>query len=224
MAEAAITKLMQVDDLEKHVYGSMVDIPSFVNGEPECMFEFQTTERELLHLEVDYDWWIVCSTSAEEIFWRGIAVMSAVMALRRFGVFVDLYLTMPGYTSVRSLRRDGQENLRIKCHVMNQNITENFSETLLALCHPAFYRRIGFLAWMFGFGCHDRGVSCADPTRSKDFLPVAGSGKITIPGNYRREWLEEHDDSGIDWSNAWSSDVACLAMIQTMLKCAAPKR
>jgi hypothetical protein len=236
-ARAAMAKAIPIEDLEKHVAGSFVDVPSYIRGEPEAMYEFQDVTRDLLHLTVEVDSFIQWDTNANEILYRGVSVMSAVMALRRLGVFVTLVSNMTARSDLYFPKRkiwkgrgrtryqeevDGQtsnRNVTATVHLMNQDLTENLSEVLLFLCHPGYYRKVFFHAIASAWGINDSGIA-TQRRGTDDFFPKPGSGRVVIPGRFTSTSGE--DDSGIDWGNTWASPKAAEMMVENMLKCAAP--
>jgi hypothetical protein len=236
-AQAALAKAMPVEDLEKHVSGSFVDVPSYIRGEPEAMYEFADMTRDMLHLEVEVDYCIDADTPSEEVLFRGVSVMAAVMALRRMGVFVTLYGKIIAHSELffepeaprwvgrgRFRRRvtsqpNKSRQVTATVHMMNQDLTENLSEVLLFLCHPGYYRKVFFQAISAAWGINYLGIA-GQARNTDDFFPKPGSGKIVIPGHFTG--TSGSDDTGIDWGNTWASPKAAEMMVANMLQCATP--
>jgi hypothetical protein len=107
-ARVAMAAMEETQTLERHVSGSFVDVPAYLRGEPESMYEFEQRIVDVLKVTVELDGFIVCTTDADEIMYRGVAVMSAIMALRRLGIFVDLVHVMKGSASTYDYRKGGK--------------------------------------------------------------------------------------------------------------------
>jgi hypothetical protein len=212
-ATAAMMRAMIETVPVRDMHGSFIDMDAYLKGQPDCMFEFAEEVRPNLHLEVEIDEFIVCSTEADEILYRGVAIMSAIMALRRLGVFVTAYTKEHSYTDTSTRRR---KSVTATVHVMNQDVTENLTETLLFLSHPGYHRKVYFHAIAAAWGCTYTGLA-NNRRDTDDFIPKPGSGKIVIPGHF-----EYTDDSGIDWGNSWASPKAAEGLVAMMLKVATP--
>jgi hypothetical protein len=219
-AVAAMAALREQETITADVSGSYVDVPAFLKGVPENMYEFHTEIQEVLHLDVELDWYINWNVPADELMYRGIAVMSAIMALRRLGVFVDLYARLPGgCRSNVSGGRHTQHEIRVD--MMAQHITENLSEVLLAVAHPAFYRQIVLFAFGFGFGSQTYGL-CGPSRDAEDFIPKPGTGKVVIPGHYVGNSLRGAKELGLDFENSWASPNIAAGLVKMMFTAAKP--
>jgi hypothetical protein len=216
--EAAI----EVEDLVRDVHGSVIDVPTYLSGDPECMFEFKEEVQNVLKLEVDVDFFFGSSSNSDMYMHRGVAIMAAVMALRRLGVFVDLYTREISYarTAVGGYHQNSLHSCTI--HLMKQGLTENMTDTLLAVAHPEFNMPLFYFAQSAAWGCSgDQGI-CSQARRSDDFYPKKGSGKISIPGIWDEGFTLEGDDGVIDWHNFWATPEAAKVMVKSMLQAATP--
>lgn len=220
-ASAAMMAAMKEVAPVRDLHGAFIDIDAYIQGNPECMFEFQDVVTPQLHLIIEIDSLVEYCVSAEEILMRGIAISSAIMALRRVGVFVTAYRSEKSRPTASWLNESVTE---VNIQIMNQDLTENLSETLFALCHPAFYRNIFFHGYSALFATDQSGV-CSLARRANDYIPKSGSGKVVIPCQF---WSapnadEALDDLGIDWHNSWASPKAAEDLVKLLFQCAAPR-
>lgn len=226
---AAMLATMTDSGLTRDVHGASIDIGAFIQGDPECMFEFRDEAKPVLHLEVEVDYYLSAGLSANEMMHRGACIMAAVIALRRMGVFVTLYGAEKTYMNAARPRGSNKRFIPVRCYLesridmMNEGLTENLSEVLLAIAHPGFYRRVYFHAWASATGCWEPGLGqSARP--EEDFIPKAGSGKIVIPGHFGYDANEAINSMGIDWDNSWASPEAAAGMVRMMLSAASTRR
>lgn len=218
-ALAAMLAMMKDTTFGRDLHGCDVDVGAFLRGEPECMMEFQDEVRQVLHLDVEVDYYLSAAMPPDEMMHRGCVIAAAVMALRRLGVFVTLHTSM--FTGYNAMRGKTITQSEVQCHInlMNQDLTENLTETLMVLAHPAFYRKIFFHGLAASTGClsGSLGYNWRD---TKAFDLRAGSGHVVIPGHFYQSGGQ--DDSGIDWPNAWSSPKAAETLVRVLFKCAGP--
>jgi hypothetical protein len=217
---AATTAAIETEDLVRDVHGAIIDIPAFLRGEPENMYEFHDTVKEMLFLEVDLDWFFSSSSSSTNYLYRGIAVMSAVMALQRLGVVVNLYAREVS-RSVTHVSKSHRAPHSCTIKLMGPGKIENLSETMLAVAHPDFNMPLFYLAQCMAWGCQPGYGICEQDRSSSEFIPKPGSGKVVIPGVFN---FALDDDDTIDWQNLWASPNAAVQMVKVMLKCAAPRK
>lgn len=221
VASAAMTAAMKEIVPQRDLHGSFIDIDAFIQGNPECLFEFQETVQPQLHLTLEIDSFVQWNVEAEEVLSRGLAISAAIMALRRCGVFVTAYKSEKSRPTSSIFRREHRYQApEVIMHIMNPDLTENLTETLMALCHPAFHRNIFFHAYSVMYATDEKGVMML--ARSSDeYYPKQGSGKIVIPGQF---WSRSSLDSfGIDWHNSWASPKAAEDLVKMLFKCATPR-
>jgi hypothetical protein len=224
MAEAmrvATMAAIEDEDMLREVHGSVVDVPTYLSGDPECMFEFQTTVKEVLRVEIDVDYFYGGSLPPIMYLYRGVAIMAAVMALRRLGVFVDLYAQEVSSANT-TVSNDRRVKHTCKIYLMKEGMTENISETLIAVAHPAFNWPLFYQAQCMGWGCIPHQGICSQNRDFREFDQKAGSGKLVIPGVFSDSNLTTRDaDNVIDWENFWATPEAAAQMVKMMLKAAA---
>lgn len=125
------------------VAGGMVDVAAYLNGEPECMVSFVDHETETIDrtLTIVVDGFYSAGTDTESIFKRGAAIcaLTEVLTLMGYAVKIVVESNLKGYNSSKDHARSV---VTIKEHKADLAI----DRIAFALCHPAFYRRIGF-AW-----------------------------------------------------------------------------
>lgn len=215
-ASAAMMTALKEVMPERDMHGSFIDVDAFIKGQPDCMFEFNETVQPVLHLEVEVDSFYSGGSTADEILYRGAAILSAVMALRRIGVFVTLYTK----ETCRLQDWTGKERLHsVRVNLMNEGLTENLSESLIVIGHPGFYRSVFFMVFATAWGDMDGGLGY-QARDTDDFTMKPGSGKIVVPGHFH---LTVGQDAGIiDWGNSWASPKAAELLVKSLLKSAAP--
>lgn len=216
-ATAAMLAAMPEVTPQRDMHGSFIDIDGYIKGEPDCMFEFQEQVQPVLHLEVEVDSFYSGGSTADEILYRGAAILSAVMALRRTGVFVTLY--MKEHCSLKDWTGRTRKHT-VQVNLMNQGMTENLSEALIVIGHPGFYRSVFFTVFASAWG-DDTGSLGRQARDTEDFVMKPGSGKVVIPGHFHE--TTGLDDGVMDWGNTWASPRAAELMVKALLMSAAQK-
>lgn len=217
---AAQKALAEEDSMIRDVHGSIVDVPAFLSGDPENMYEFREETQEVLKLEVDVDYFFA-GGGTQMYLERGAIIMAAVMALRRAGVFVTLYAReiSRGSTWVSNYQ-DERHSCTIK--LMGPDTPENLTETLIAVAHPSFNMPLFYQAQSLAWGCRAEKGICYQNRNFDDFIPKPGTGKISIPGVWTARYMPTNvDDLGIDWTNFWAAPEAAAVMVKAMFKSAA---
>jgi hypothetical protein len=178
---------------EWDVTGANVDVGSYLSGVPECMLTFAEQKRETRAVRIVVNGFLSAGVEAEELFARGVAIMSVVLALQASGVAVSLELTI----RARSTKHSKIGTYTVMLYQPGQAF--DVSRLIVQLAHVAFYRRIlGVAADLhsdYGYGAScDAGL----PERP---------GTVNIAGMM----LDEHP---------WTSEAANLLLLRQCLEAA----
>ena len=125
--------------LNASVAGFAPNVPAFLAGQPDCMFSMQdeVTREKVIKMTVTCN---ACyEIEAETFFYRGRAILAAIVELEKQGYSVELTALMSSTPSRKS-------NLQETWAVRIKNAGESLSVASLAfaLCSAAFQRRLNF--------------------------------------------------------------------------------
>lgn len=188
-AEAAVRTVERDHELttfrqEWDVTGSVVDVPLYLAGQPECMIEYPVvpTVKTGRVITLCASMSISGSVSAEHVTARGQVITAFALALSKLGYSLELWLD---FTS-QNYSRDTSATARVR--VKGANDTLDPSIVQFAYSHPATLRALGF-AWMHGLPSkfrkalnvgHGYGTPCPPPEDLPEgtiYLPEVRTGR-----------------------------------------------
>jgi hypothetical protein len=158
-----LTTFRQVWD----VAGSVVDVPLYLAGQPECMIEYPVapTVKTGRVITLCASMSISGSISPENITARGQVITAFALALSKLGYSLELWLDFT--TAV------GDYAATVRVMVKGANDVLDPSKVQFAFAHPAVLRALGF-AWAHG-------------------LPATYRQRLGIGGSYGRTCEPDHD-------------------------------
>lgn len=173
--------------------GGAVDVPTYLTGEPECMWSWQDTE-ERKAVRVIIDGAHASRVTPEEIMRRGAAVVAFVDAMESAGYSAEIQLRF-------SLSNFGGNNIITHAVALKRSDEPMDLESIaFAIAHPASLRRIGFGAFelmhpkitkAFSFKRHG---SYGSVHRTK--AEEVDAGDIILTGNHKFY----SDDEAMQWA------------------------
>lgn len=137
------TRVDKLTRVARDVCGQVVDVPSFIMGKPECMFNMKRKRSKSRVMELVVDIGTPHYTSGDEISSVGEAIGTAICALENAGYRIGLTVTAgvcSGKSSNCPMDRINVLVLRVK--EPNQEL--NVAKLLFTLADPAYLRGVLF--------------------------------------------------------------------------------
>lgn len=166
--------------------GGAVDVPTYLTGEPECMWSWQDTE-ERKAVRVVIDGAHASRITPEEIMRRGAAVVAFVDAMESAGYSAEIQLRYSIYSADKVITH--------AVALKRSDEPMDLESIAFAIAHPASLRRIGFgvmemmppkITKAFSFRLHGS-YSSVHRTTSGEVEP----GDIILTGNHQFSSEEE---------------------------------
>ena len=130
-------KVTVFQNTEHSVVGAMVDVATFLAGEPECMMDFVTTEvKGIRHVDILVDLWSHFKIPGSAIINKGAAVLACIDALEHAGCTVSVTV---GFSSAYE-----QTLVEFRVAVKAPGVPMDTDRLAFVLAHPAMLRRILF--------------------------------------------------------------------------------
>ena len=132
--------------------GGVVDVPSYVSGDPLCyriQRNIYTPKFIRVYISLSYYW----GTTKEQVLNRALIISSLVNAFERSGYVVEL--------NTFEMSREEDELININVNIKNNNESFNKASLYKSLCYVEFLRRILFRVletldvkndWQHGYG------------------------------------------------------------------------
>lgn len=121
---------------QNDVAGFAPIVPLAIMGVPNCMINCHMKPIKAKVLDVYYDMTASCGTDPDDLLKAGQKMLSAILQLEMQGYKFNLYTTQNYYD-------DGEADM-IVVKVKGSNEPLNIKRMSFALCHPAFFRVVGF--------------------------------------------------------------------------------
>lgn len=172
----------KVNQLELNVAGYMPDVPTYLSGNPMCMYsrgpDFHPKKQYEIVVQTGYAWFV----KSKQLFNYGTAVLKVVDNLEQQGHRVRVVAVNYGSSG-------GYDQYHEVC-LKDYADPFDINQLAFAICHTSFLRRICFALTEsetdYGFGkayCH--GYGCAVPLKPKFYAD--GAQRIIFAGLGHRE-------------------------------------
>jgi hypothetical protein len=180
--------------MDLQLTGGAVDVPTFLTGEPECMWAWtESSARRAAKIVVEGA--VNAGMQASEIFRRGSTIVSLVDALEAGGVSTEVEL--------RYTLRDGGYSHHVQHRVTLKNTTEplDIAAIAFAIAHPSSLRRVCFGVMertskrvRDAFGFWRRGgygyVAASDPAEFTEGEVLVSGNQLTSSMFDNMQWIK----------------------------------
>jgi hypothetical protein len=124
------------------VAGGIVNVPSYLGGDPECMIDFPPVEQSRMGrvVKVLVNMSASAHVAAEDMKRRGIMTVCLVDALHKLGVGVEVWAEMP--YAYKGVDKGDVYSQLVRIHDSSEML--DIDNLMFAICHPSMLRRIGF--------------------------------------------------------------------------------
>lgn len=189
-------------ELMPDVCGGEVNMQAFLDGEPDCMFDWVPDEsasrQRALCLLVNHS--INGGISAEELFVKGQAIVALVRALGLLGFELEVW------SEVTVLPRTGDHEYTTMVRLHGAGEIMDVSAVEFAVGNPAWLRRLLFAAWEAEpknirdrYGFYD-GMGYGGPTSPRHADDVNADVVVDLGSNWGLGYRpEEMAENGFAW-------------------------